>query len=380
MEDDIAGGDYEPFWVGFPLTDIHKCIAPDILHQLYQGVLKYLVFWVQQIMGEEELDKRIQKLPPTSGVRYFTKGISNLSQLSGTESKHIARILLACLVGKIDPKGIIACRALLHFIQLAQYPSHDQDTLHYMEQELDTWHKNRDYFITKKARVHFNIPKFHSLLHYVDSIRWIGATDNSNTEAFERLHIDFAKDGWRASNKRDHFPQMVTYISRQEKISSYDFYQSWVQKFEEDQILDAPVRQTLDITTEDDDDTQDSSIIISLAKNPTESRKKVTSIALLHDAPGFIGALKLFLNGYLPHSEQGNRSKILNGFLPFTTLDVWHNFNITPLKILDDSERTSIKARPLSSHSSARFDTVIILENDQAQSTAVQGKVKLSFA
>ncbi|KAF5387453.1 hypothetical protein D9757_007829 [Collybiopsis confluens] len=38
MEDDVAGGDYEPFWVGFPLTDIHRCIAPDVLHQLFQGV------------------------------------------------------------------------------------------------------------------------------------------------------------------------------------------------------------------------------------------------------------------------------------------------------------------------------------------------------
>ncbi|KAJ3715224.1 hypothetical protein C8R42DRAFT_698524 [Lentinula raphanica] len=137
----------------------------------------------------------LDKLPHTPGVRHFAKGISNLSQMAGTERKHIARILLGCLVGKMDAKGITACRSLLHFIQLAQYPSHDEDTLGYMKKELDTWHKNRDYFITQRAREHFNIPKFHSLLHYVDSIR---------------LHIDFAKEGWRASNKRDFFPQMIT--------------------------------------------------------------------------------------------------------------------------------------------------------------------------
>ena len=35
---------------------------------------------------------------------------------------------------------------------------------------------------------------------------------------------------------------------------------------------------------------------LSLAKNPTEPKKTLVAITLLHDAPGFLGALKLFLN------------------------------------------------------------------------------------
>ncbi len=38
---------------------------------------------------------------------------------------------------------------------------------------------------------------------------------------FEHLYIDFAKHGWRASNHRDEFPQMVTWLSRQEKVISF---------------------------------------------------------------------------------------------------------------------------------------------------------------
>jgi hypothetical protein len=90
MEKDVAGGGYSPFWVGFPLVDIHRCITPDVLHQLYQGVLKHLVAWVQAVMGAEELDRRIQALPPACGVRHFKNGISSLTQVSGTEHKHIA--------------------------------------------------------------------------------------------------------------------------------------------------------------------------------------------------------------------------------------------------------------------------------------------------
>ncbi|KAJ3717337.1 hypothetical protein C8R42DRAFT_551387, partial [Lentinula raphanica] len=372
MVDDVAGGNYEPFWAGFPLTDIHKCIAPDVLHQLYQGVFKYLIEWVQRVVGEEELDERISKLPHTPGVRHFAKGISNLSQMAGTERKHIARILLGCLVGKMDAKGITACRSLLHFIQLAQYPSHDEDTLGYMKKELDTWHKNRDYFITQRAREHFNIPKFHSLLHYVDSIRWTGTTDNTNTEAFERLHIDFAKEGWRASNKRDFFPQMITFISRQEKVASFDFYQSWAFPKPPDHTCQLKRNRKRRKSGGPNSTVE---FQLSLAKNPSEPKKTLIAITLLHDAPGFLGALKLFLNfQLLPKSDQRSKAKALKGILPFNTLEIWHNVGLIPPQVLDEPEKARMKAQPLSiQDKTSRFDTVLVLENDEAESTAVKG-------
>ncbi|KIK50409.1 hypothetical protein GYMLUDRAFT_103226, partial [Collybiopsis luxurians FD-317 M1] len=57
------------------------------------------------------------------------------------------------------------------------------------------WHKYRSYLIDAGPWEDFNIPKFHSLLHYIDSIRWLGTTNNYNTEMFEHLHINFAKEG-----------------------------------------------------------------------------------------------------------------------------------------------------------------------------------------
>ncbi|KAE9401912.1 hypothetical protein BT96DRAFT_937636 [Gymnopus androsaceus JB14] len=185
MEDDVAGGDYDPFWKGFPYCDIHDAIMPDVLHQLYQGVIKHLISWIQSLMTKDEFDSRLRSLPPAFGVRHF----------------------------KDDSRGIIAARSLLDFIHLVQYPSHDGRTVRYAEEALDSWHANRAYFKEKEVRDHFNIPKFHSLLHYIPSIKLKGTTDNGNTEAFEHLHITFAKDGWRASNKRDAFPQMITWLS-----------------------------------------------------------------------------------------------------------------------------------------------------------------------
>ncbi|KAE9395471.1 hypothetical protein BT96DRAFT_942383 [Gymnopus androsaceus JB14] len=99
------------FWVGFPLVDIHRCVTPDILHQLYQGALKHLIGWMQTVMGEEE-----------SGPQNFV------------------------------------------------------------------------------------------LFHQACT------TDNYNMELFECLHIDFAKEGWRASNKRNHFLQMVKWLSDRKRL------------------------------------------------------------------------------------------------------------------------------------------------------------------
>ena len=64
---------------------------------------------------------------------------------------------------------------------------------------------------------------------------------------------------------------------------------------------------------------------------------------------------------------------------PPRTLEVWHSFGLIPLKILDEPDKSLIKAQPLTGKDKpARFDTVIVLEDDRAQSTAVQGKTLCS--
>ncbi|PPR02760.1 hypothetical protein CVT26_009432, partial [Gymnopilus dilepis] len=203
MSHEIAGGTPRPFWVGFPLCDINQAITPDVLHQLYQGVLKHLIGWCQTILTPAELDRRIRCLPSGFGLRRFKNGFSALSQISGSERKNMAKILLGCLIGCIPTRGVIAITALLDFIYTAQYTSHDTESLAELEDALHRFHQNRSYFLETGVRDDFNIPKFHSLLHYVESIKLFGTTDNYNTEMFERLHIDFAKLGWRASNHRD---------------------------------------------------------------------------------------------------------------------------------------------------------------------------------
>ncbi|KAG2360041.1 hypothetical protein BDR07DRAFT_1262068, partial [Suillus spraguei] len=85
----------------------------------------------------------------------------------------------------------------------------------YLENALAVFHANKDILHELEVREHFNISK---LSHYVQSILLYGTTDGFNTELPERLHIDFAKEAYRASNKRDYEEQMALWLQRQEAV------------------------------------------------------------------------------------------------------------------------------------------------------------------
>lgn len=222
-----------PFWEDLPFANVFLCVTPDVLHQLLQGLIKYLVKWVKKAYSEEELDKRCQKLPRGCYLRHFLRGISPLSKSTGKEHYDVARILLGLLVDLKLPRGtdsnelITASRALLDFLFLAQYPVHSQDTLTQLEEALRTFHATKGVFVKLGIRTNFNLPKLHFLSHYVNLIRYLGTTDNFNTEYSERLHIEFAKLAYEATNGKDELSQMTIWLERKEKIQEFDAYVIW---------------------------------------------------------------------------------------------------------------------------------------------------------
>ena len=57
-----------PFWENLPHCNIFRCITPDILHQLSQGMIKHLVSWVKSAYSKAELDARCKCLPPNHHI------------------------------------------------------------------------------------------------------------------------------------------------------------------------------------------------------------------------------------------------------------------------------------------------------------------------
>ncbi|THG94848.1 hypothetical protein EW026_g6702 [Hermanssonia centrifuga] len=181
---------YEPFWRHLPYADIYLSITPDVLHQLYQGVVKHLVSWIKAAYDPAELNARCRRMPPNHNSIF----------------------------------GLRAVRALMDFVYLAQYPIHSDESLAAMEDALQRFHDDKDTFIVLGIRMDFNLPKLHFLRHYLLFIYRFGTTDNFNTEYTERLHIDFAKEAYRASNRKNEYLQMTLWLERKEKVLRHERY------------------------------------------------------------------------------------------------------------------------------------------------------------
>lgn len=67
------------------------------------------------------------------------------------------------------------------------------------------------------------------LEHYRDLIIDLGAADGFNTELPERLHIEYAKTAYKATNRKQYLQQMCKYLSRSEAIHRFDGYLDWIQ-------------------------------------------------------------------------------------------------------------------------------------------------------
>ena len=96
---------YHPPWYDLPYVDIFQSITPDVLHQLYQGLVKHLVAWLVSAFGASEIDARCRRMLPCHGTRLFTKGISKLSRVTGQEHRDMCRVLLGLIVDLRLPDG-----------------------------------------------------------------------------------------------------------------------------------------------------------------------------------------------------------------------------------------------------------------------------------
>ena len=221
------------YWEDLPFTNIFLAITPDLLHQLYQGVVKHLIAWLKEAYGTTEIDARCRRLPPNHSLRHFSTGISKLSRVTGKEHQDICRILLGLIIGLSPQDGVSparierSTRALLDFLYFASYPTHTSHTLTLLDDALTRFHANKSVFVDLGIREHFKLPKLHFLDHYRRSIELFGTTDNYDTQHSERLHIDFAKEAYRATNRKDELSQMTIWMERKEKIERHEAYINW---------------------------------------------------------------------------------------------------------------------------------------------------------
>jgi len=295
-----------PFWAGWEHTNIHISITSDVLHQLVQGVGKHVVEWLVELAPSKELNRRMQCLPLAGNLRHFKNGITGLANISGAEHKAIYAQIVGCVHGLVPDRAVRATTTLLDFLYMVQYESHSTDTLEDIRSVLSEFHDLKRVFIdtgirsrTQCANWHstdtdtldnvadLKIPKFHSLQHYVTSIVNFGTTDNYNTESTERLHIDLAKNAFRASNKRGFTIQMCRWLERRERVYWFATHCAWRtgQVFDarllKARIRDGPIRSRHEP--------------LFLADRPHHLRVPLTQLVPNGAVQGFTDALRAFL-------------------------------------------------------------------------------------
>lgn len=374
-----------PFWEDLPYVNIFQSITPDILHQLYQGVMKHLISWLTAIVGPNEIDARVRRLPPNHSIRIFRKGISTLSRVTGTEHKQMCAFILGVVtdiphISTHQSNTLLkATRALLDFLYLSCYPIHSSGSLNQLDEALATFHANSRIFIDTGVRTHFNIPKLHFLCHYSRAIKFFGTTDNYNTETTERLHIDLAKEAYRASNRKDEYSQMTHWLERREKIIYHANYIYWLgtDGSGDAALGDMPTslactehfdfpgaqRTLLDLKCE---------LSQKLSRFPTVKGVQLSQFGNKYGAESFIHALKRFIVQYRDPTVPSNQLDDYAQFvvLPFRSLPVWHKIKFVNTALFGKLTLDSVTARPCSFNRNgevvqpSQFDTALVEVNN----------------
>ncbi|KAG1747493.1 hypothetical protein EDD22DRAFT_981909 [Suillus occidentalis] len=212
--------------------------------------------------GLYEMDSCFKAMPDYPGLQHFKKGILTVRQWMGTEHKEMQCVFVGLLAGAVPRAHLVV------------------------------FHTNKDILQELEICKHFNIPKLHQISHFVKSITLFGSTDSLNTELPEQLHIDFAKDTYRASNKHNYKEQMALWLQWQEAVflrSSYlDLLSEQSQSATASSHTDPNHRNNLD----SDLDTE--------IEDPQQS---VDHLITTHGATMFLPALKSFMHKHMPHNN-----------------------------------------------------------------------------
>ena len=138
------------------------------------------------------------------------------------------RIFVGVMAGAVSDQVLTVVHSVIDFIYYFQFHRHTTQTLAALQKCLNTFHANKEILVELGICEHFNIPKLHMIQHYINTILTHGSTDGYNTESPECLHINFAKEAYHASNKRDFLEQMALWLQRHEAMFLCTAYLLWV--------------------------------------------------------------------------------------------------------------------------------------------------------
>jgi len=200
--------------------DIHRILAPDLLHQASKCFHDYLYKWVVEYFGKDgcskaigEIDARFSQLPPYPRLRAFPEGISNTTRWTGNEYKQMLRVYLGLVKGLMPDSLVSVVKAYFHIHRLGHYVSHTDDTLRMLNSavyEFTNLRNDPNGLLLSRGilRPEWRCPRIHMFDHYTEWIQDMGALPFASTDRSEACHRPL-KEMWRGSNKGPQWQEQV---------------------------------------------------------------------------------------------------------------------------------------------------------------------------
>ena len=131
------------------------------------------------------------------------------------------QVYLPAIDGHVPDEMVQTFCAFLDFCYIARRDIHDTRSLAALDEALQRFHQHREIFRTSGVRPNgFNLPRQHSLLHYLKLIRALGAPNGLCSSITESKHIKAVKEPWRRSNRFDALSQMLLTNQRLDKLAA----------------------------------------------------------------------------------------------------------------------------------------------------------------
>jgi hypothetical protein len=398
-------GVHQPFWRDWGDADPSRFLTPDALHAWHKFIFDHALKWVVNIMGGDELDRRMSAIQPRVGVRHWRNGISKLKQITGREHRDLQKILVAVAAGAVPASVLRAIRALIEFVFQAQSLLLYDEHLHALNEALREFHTFKNAIINAGGRLgkkgpipHFKIPKLEGLWRVAGNARVMGAPYQWTSDITERCHITHVKTPYRRSNRHNFHEQCVRYMDRIEKMHLFGLYTSL--KSNGACLLNEMVDEASNVANHYPEATWLSHILppnenafVSQVLKPTLFAKgrshlsddnhvaflvnktaHVRSITVgeasrLFNIPDLRAALGDYFSLQLTHAQRrGQRRSHSDCVLPFSHISVWHSFRMQKYSVQDNRivlPSRSIQALPPSNTMPyGRCNTVLLHDID----------------
>ncbi|KAH9170751.1 hypothetical protein EDB89DRAFT_1853161, partial [Lactarius sanguifluus] len=172
-----------------------------------------------------------------------------------------------------------------------------------------------------------------------------------------QLHIDFAKDAYRATNRKDEYTQMTGWLQRREKILLHMAYVKWRQQSSnmttQIQVPLGPLQARVRYP--------------KMARHPSIKAVSFDALAERYGAVDFQDALADYI-AQVNHpgaSAATLRARAADTLLPFCTIPVFHRIKFTTGNSDDSEIVDSVVVRPEQNDTHgrvipSRFDTVLV--------------------